>query len=125
MESPDGKWFYFVRGANRSVWRMPVGGGSEEDAELVLESTHEGSYEVVEDGSILSLHRRGRTFRFSSSALPRTPSSRSMISRECRRATLASPPTADRFSSANRSRWRPTSCWPKISGEGGGGGGSG
>ena len=53
MESPDGKWFYFVRGANRSVWRMPVGGGSEEteeDAEQVLESTHGGSYEVVEDG---------------------------------------------------------------------------
>ncbi len=50
MESPDGKWFYFTRGANRSVWRMPVGGGSEEDAELVLESTRVGSYEVVEDG---------------------------------------------------------------------------
>ena len=53
MESPDGKWFYFVRGANRSVWRMPVGGGSEEteeDAEQVLESTYAGSYEVVEDG---------------------------------------------------------------------------
>ena len=50
MESPDGKWFYFARGANHSVWRMPVEGGSEEEAELVLESTHEGSYEVVEDG---------------------------------------------------------------------------
>ena len=26
MESPDGQWFYFVRGANHSVWRMPVEG---------------------------------------------------------------------------------------------------
>ena len=53
MESPDGKWFYFARSANYSVWRMPVGGGSEEteeDAELVLESVHQGLYEVVEDG---------------------------------------------------------------------------
>ena len=50
MESPDGKWFYFTRGAVNSVWRMPVEGGSEEDVELVLESAHEGSYEVVEDG---------------------------------------------------------------------------
>ena len=53
MESPDGKWFYFASGANGSVWRMPVGGGSEEteeDAEQVLESTHRGAYEVVEDG---------------------------------------------------------------------------
>ena len=50
MESPDGSQFYFVRSPNYSVWRMPVEGGSEEDAELVLESTHEGSYEVVEDG---------------------------------------------------------------------------
>ena len=53
MESPDDQWFYFKRGPNRSVWRMPVGGGNEgteEDAELVLESTHQGSYEVVEDG---------------------------------------------------------------------------
>ncbi len=50
MESPDGKWFYFIRGAVNSVWRMPVEGGGEEDAELVLESTHDGSYEVVEDG---------------------------------------------------------------------------
>ena len=50
MESPDGKWFYFVRGAVQSVWRMPVEGGSEEDAELVLESADQGSYEVVEDG---------------------------------------------------------------------------
>ena len=50
MESPDGSLFYFIRGAVKSVWRMPVEGGGEEDAELVLESTHEGSYEVVEDG---------------------------------------------------------------------------
>ena len=50
MESPDGKWFYFTRGPNRSVWRIPVGGGSEEDAELVLESAHQGLYEVVEGG---------------------------------------------------------------------------
>ncbi len=52
MESPDGKWFYFVRGGN-SLWRMPVGGGSgetEEDAELVLESLHEQLYDVVEEG---------------------------------------------------------------------------
>ena len=52
MESPDGKWFYFVRGGN-SVWRMPVGGGSgetEEDAELVLESLHEQLYDVVAEG---------------------------------------------------------------------------
>jgi Tol biopolymer transport system component len=50
MESPDGQWFYFVRGANGSVWRMPVEGGAEEDAELVLESTHKSAYEVIEDG---------------------------------------------------------------------------
>ena len=53
MESPDGKWFYFARGAAISVWRMPVGGGSgetEEDAELVLESLHEQLYDVVEEG---------------------------------------------------------------------------
>ena len=53
MESPDGKWFYFTRGANHSVWRMPVGGGSEgteEDAEQVLESLQEQLYDVVEDG---------------------------------------------------------------------------
>ncbi len=53
MESPDGKWFYFKRGPNRSVWRMPVGGGNEgteEDAEQVLESLHPELYDVVEDG---------------------------------------------------------------------------
>ena len=53
MESPDGKWFYFLRGANFSVWRMPVGGsreGTEEDAEQVLESLFIGLYDVVEDG---------------------------------------------------------------------------
>ena len=54
MESPDGKWFYFARGGgNRSVWRMPVGGGggeTDEDAELVLESLYEAIYDVVEDG---------------------------------------------------------------------------
>ena len=50
MESPDGKWFYFARGAAISVWRMPVEGGGEEDAEQVLESVYVGSYEVVEDG---------------------------------------------------------------------------
>ena len=53
MESPDGQWFYFARGANHSVWRMPVGGGSEgteEDAEQVLESSLSELYDVVEDG---------------------------------------------------------------------------
>ena len=53
MESPDGQWFYFARGANHSVWRMPVEGGIEEtdeDAELVLESLHDELYDVVEDG---------------------------------------------------------------------------
>ncbi len=50
MESPDGKWFYFTRGANHSVWRMPVEGGGEEDAEQVLKSLHEELYDVVEDG---------------------------------------------------------------------------
>ncbi len=53
MESPDGKWFYFTRGPNRYVWRMPVEGGgegTEEDAEQVLESTYQNSYDVVEDG---------------------------------------------------------------------------
>ena len=53
MESPDGKWFYFIRGANHSVWRMPVEGDSEEteeDAEQVLESLHEPLYDVVEEG---------------------------------------------------------------------------
>ena len=50
-ESPDGSLLYFLRDwANPSLWRMPVEGGSEEDAELVLESAHQGSYEVVEDG---------------------------------------------------------------------------
>ena len=62
MESPDGKWFYFTRGPNHSVWRMPVGGGSEEDAELVLESTHEGSYEVVEDGVYFVPPSKGSDF---------------------------------------------------------------
>ena len=53
MESPDGKWFYFARARNQSVhsvWRMPVEGGSEEDAELLLESLHDELYGVVEDG---------------------------------------------------------------------------
>ena len=53
MESPDGKWFYFTRGPNRYVWRMPVEGGgegTEEDTEQVLESTYQNSYDVVEDG---------------------------------------------------------------------------
>ena len=50
MESPDGQWFYFERGANHSVWRMPVGGGGEEDAEQVLEPLPEAIYDVVEDG---------------------------------------------------------------------------
>ena len=47
MESPDGKWFYFLRGAVKSVWRMPVEGGEEEQ---ILESTYSGRYDVVEDG---------------------------------------------------------------------------
>ena len=50
IESPDGQWFYFERGANHSVWRMPVGGGGEEDAEQVLEPSHEATYGVVEEG---------------------------------------------------------------------------
>jgi dipeptidyl aminopeptidase/acylaminoacyl peptidase len=53
MESPDGRSFYFTRGANHSVWRMPVGGGSEgteEGAEQVLESSLSELYDVVEDG---------------------------------------------------------------------------
>ncbi len=53
MESPDGKWFYFARGAAISVWRIPVEGGSgetDEDAEQVLESLHEQLYDVVEEG---------------------------------------------------------------------------
>ena len=62
MESPDGKWFYFIRGAVKSVWRMPVEGGGEEDAELVLESTHEGSYEVVEDGVYFVPPSKGSDF---------------------------------------------------------------
>ena len=85
MESPDGKWFYFRRGPNHSVWRMPVEGGgeeTEEDAEQVLESSHGESYEVVEDGVYFVPLRGGPTFPFTSSALPRAPSSRSMISRD-------------------------------------------
>ncbi len=62
MESPDGRWFYFARGANHSVWRMPVEGGGEEDAEQVLESTHEGSYEVVEDGVYFVPPSKGNDF---------------------------------------------------------------
>ena len=62
MESPDVKWFYFIRGAVKSVWRMPVEGGGEEDAELVLESTHEGSYEVVEDGVYFVPPSKGSDF---------------------------------------------------------------
>ena len=62
MESPDGKWFYFTRGPNRSVWRMPVGGGSEEDAELVLESAHQGLYEVVEGGVYFVPPSKGSDF---------------------------------------------------------------
>ena len=62
MESPDGKWFYFVRGANHSVWRMPVEGGGEEDAEQVLESVYVGSYEVVEDGVYFVPPSKGAAF---------------------------------------------------------------
>ena len=62
MESPDGSLFYFTRGTNFAVWRMPVEGGSEEDAELVLESTHEGSYEVVEDGVYFVPPSKGSDF---------------------------------------------------------------
>ena len=62
MESPDGKWFYFTRGPNRSVWRMPVGRGSEEDAELVLESAHQGLYEVVEGGVYFVPPSKGSDF---------------------------------------------------------------
>ena len=50
-ESPDGSLFYFSRDwANPSLWRVPVEGGSEEDAEQVLESSFGGIYEVVEEG---------------------------------------------------------------------------
>ena len=64
MESPDGRWFYFGRGAN-SLWRMPVEGGgegTEEDAEQVLESLHRESYEVVEDGVYFVPPSKGADF---------------------------------------------------------------
>ncbi len=71
MESPDGQWFYFARGPNHSVWRMPVGGGSEEteeDAEQVLESLQQELYDVVEDGVYFvppaSTPEDGFTFHF-------------------------------------------------------------
>ena len=60
MESPDGKWFYFARGANHSVWRMPVEGGGE--AEQVLESLHDHFYEVVEDGVYFVPPSKGADF---------------------------------------------------------------
>ncbi len=47
MESPDGKWFYFCRDANQSLWRIPVEGGEEEQ---ILDATHMGFLDVVEDG---------------------------------------------------------------------------
>ena len=84
MESPDGQWFYFARGANHSVWRMPVEGGGEEDAEQVLESLHEGSYDVAEDGVYFVPPSKGSDFSLQFLGLPRAPSSRSMISRDSR-----------------------------------------
>ena len=65
MESPDGKWFYFLRGANFSVWRMPAGRGgeeTEEDAEQVLESLHPLLYDVVEDGVYFVPPAKGADF---------------------------------------------------------------
>ncbi len=47
MESPDGSLFYFTRGASKSLWRIPVEGGEEEQ---ILESMYSGIYDVVEDG---------------------------------------------------------------------------
>ena len=47
MESPDGSLFYFTRGPEKSLWRVPVEGGEESQ---VLESLFGGIYEVVEDG---------------------------------------------------------------------------
>ena len=47
MESPDGSLFYFARGAGKSLWRIPVEGGEEEQ---ILESMYSGFYDVVEDG---------------------------------------------------------------------------
>ena len=64
MESPDGKWFYFVRGAN-SLSRMPVGEGSEgteEDAEQVLEFSYPELYDVVEDGVYFVSPAKGSAF---------------------------------------------------------------
>ena len=64
MESPDGKWFYFVRGGN-SLWRMPVEGGgeeTEEDAEQVLESLHDRTYDVVEEGIYFVPPSKGAAF---------------------------------------------------------------
>ncbi len=65
MESPDGKWFYFTRGPNHSVWRVPVGGsreGTEEDAEQVLESLQEKLYDVVEEGVYFVPPAKGAAF---------------------------------------------------------------
>ena len=59
MESPDGKWFYFARGAAISVWRMPVEGGEEEQ---ILESTYSGHYDVVEDGVYFVPPSKGAAF---------------------------------------------------------------
>ena len=119
-ESPDGSLLYFSRDwANPSLWRVPVEGGEEEQ---VLESSFGGIYEVVDEGVYFvppSTPEAG--FRSSSSALPRAPSSRSMISRDSRRlATLASPPMAGRSSTARRRISKATSCWSRISGKEGG-----
>ena len=47
MESPDGSLFYFTRGPEKSLWRVPVEGGEESQ---VLESLFGDIYDVVEDG---------------------------------------------------------------------------
>jgi Tol biopolymer transport system component len=46
IESPDGKYFYFLRGT--SAWRVPVGGG--EAVPIVEELRPQGGLEVFRDG---------------------------------------------------------------------------
>jgi hypothetical protein len=48
VESPDGKWLYFIRqSATRQLWRVPRSGGTEEK---LVEGVMARAFDPVEDG---------------------------------------------------------------------------
>ena len=58
-ESPDGKWLYFAgEGTDASLWRMPVGGGSQT---RVLPTVTRWNFAIVDDG-VYFVTRTGRGF---------------------------------------------------------------